>query len=1133
MWKRTDENAPRQGNSTPLIDLGFHSTRTESTEQAITRFLESLEPGDPQILELLIDRYAPEIYRLVGTLFDCLDEKRKRPQPAEINAVVQQVFIDAALNFEQSRGEGSARVWLSKIALDTVRAYRRKRWRRVGRIARNRRLPTTHSEIRQSQTKIEQRYWAAILGLTQKQRLCVVLRYAHDLSIPHIAHVLNVSDAQVRTCLISARHVIQQSVAGLDEQPKAEQADVHPEISQQIQAALDGFLDSGYARIHLDRHLATCPACQAHADSARRLVSGITKTLQARWPASALAPSDVGQLAAAARTRLRPASLSKRFRVQVREFGLLGVMLVVVMAMLWSFERGSTRQTEPLFRPTLAPAPTPVESSSVTVTGDYSQEEQTEDEFGQIIAEPCISADGSVVAFTSSADTLVDGDTNEAFDVFVVERQTNRVELISVSSDGEPGNSSSASPRLSADGRWVVFISLADNLVAGDEQTCVREDETVSCIDIFVHDRETGVTERITQARDGSEADGHSMTPSISADGRWIAYWSGASNLAEGDVQVCKVEGTLESVRNCLDVFVYDRESGETERIPIGRSQTGQMKNLIGISDDGRYLSLTVYADDLVAGQVQLTNQVDVFVYDRQTGNFEPVNVSGEGEPGNGSSANSSTSSDGRYVAFASEADNLVADDTNNQIDVFVRDRVAGVTERVSITNDGEEANSDSGTLVFTGIASWGEQISISDDGRYVAFASFADNLVPSRASPNNPYQWPGYNNVYAYDRQIDMIESVGFAGPETDGFYMYVNISGDGRWVSMIEQLPECGLLDVCSVLWLYDQRMDQVEKPLGGKLFAGRGAWASRPYLSLWHDSSVNRVAFAPDGQIVATGTSDGIVRLWRVSDGMLLHVLEKHTRPVSGIAFSQDGALLISGSRDRNVNVWRVADGTLLDQIVERSSGIFSLAVSPDDRLLALGGHEAVWVWRVNAESFTRVDFQRYPDSYVHSVVFSPDSTLLALAPTDNTVWLRRVSDGKTVLRLGNHTGRVLSLAFSPDGKYLATGSVDNTLNLWRLNQNADGEFEATLVFTLEHPDWVKSLAFSPDGTVLASAAMDKSVRLWSIPDGHMLNPPLRTMQQVVRVSFSPDGRTLAVGTGGGNLHLWRVSEPLNSD
>jgi len=213
-----------------------------------------------------------------------------------------------------------------------------------------------------------------------------------------------------------------------------------------------------------------------------------------------------------------------------------------------------------------------------------------------------------------------------------------------------------------------------------------------------------------------------------------------------------------------------------------------------------------------------------------------------------------------------------------------------------------------------------------------------------------------------------------------------------------------------------------------------------------------------------------------------------------------------------------------------MVERSSEIFSLAVSPDDRLLALGGFGAAWVWEVDTKFFTRVDFAEYPGSYVNSLAFSPDGTVLALALSDKTVCLRRIPDGEnsgeTILRLGGHTGRVPGLAFSPDGKYLATGSEDNTLNLWQLSERADGTLKAGHILTLQHPNWVKCLAFSPDGTILASGTLDRKVRLWSIPDGDLLDPPLRTTHQVLSVAFSPDGRTLAVGTVGGDLYLWDI-------
>ncbi|MCK4451842.1 MAG: PD40 domain-containing protein, partial [Anaerolineae bacterium] len=402
--------------------------------------------------------------------------------------------------------------------------------------------------------------------------------------------------------------------------------------------------------------------------------------------------------------------------------------------------------------------------------------------------------------------------------------------------------------------------------------------------------------------------------------------------------------------------------------------------------------AIVVHAGDLAARQVHLTNQTnqtDVFVYDRQTDTFEPVNVSSAGTPGNQASMNAIISADGHYVAFASWASNLVAQDTNDQADVFVRDRIAHTTERVSVASDGSDGNGDSGTIFSYGTAIWGEQISISDDGRYVAFVSDANNLVTDRTRVYSPYGWPSYNRVYVHDRQTGETKAVIFYGPEASGLCTYLHISGDGRWVSLMKQSPHCSPLDVCSEIGLYDRQTGTTENLLTDNPFAAQGVSSGMPYLSLQHDSSINSVAFSPDGQTIATGASDGIVRLWRVSDGTLLHALDGHARPVSGIAFSQDGTRLISGSRDRSVNIWRVSDGALLSRLAERSSEILSLAVSPDDRLLALGGLGAAWVWEVNTELFTFVDSQEYPGNYVNSVAFSPDGTVLALALSDETV------------------------------------------------------------------------------------------------------------------------------------------------
>lgn len=169
---------------------------------------------------------------------------------------------------------------------------------------------------------------------------------------------------------------------------------------------------------------------------------------------------------------------------------------------------------------------------------------------------PGISADGRWVAFQSEASNLVKGDTNGMSDVFVHDRQTGTTERVSVASDGTQGDGESFSPTISADGRWVAFWSFASNLAAGDTNECPYSSGSPNCPDVFVRDLQTGTTERVSVASDGTQANEVSGASGVSADGRWVVFWSLASNLVVSDDN------------GFMDVFVHDRLTGRTERVP-------------------------------------------------------------------------------------------------------------------------------------------------------------------------------------------------------------------------------------------------------------------------------------------------------------------------------------------------------------------------------------------------------------------------------------------------------------------------------------------------------------------------------------------------------------------------------------
>jgi len=359
-----------------------------------------------------------------------------------------------------------------------------------------------------------------------------------------------------------------------------------------------------------------------------------------------------------------------------------------------------------------------------------------------------ISADGRYVAFLSDASNLVPSDTNRVGDVFVHDRETGTTTRVSVDSAGNEGDDVSSYPDISADGRYVAFESSASNLVPGD---------TNGHCDIFVHERQTGVTERVSVDTAGNEGDYESYMPAISADGRYVAFQSGALNLVPGDTNAE------------MDIFVHDRQTGITERVSVdsGGNEGNGQSDPPAISADGRYVAFGSWASNLVAADTNA--DMDVFVHDRQTGVTERVSVDSAGNEGGHWSRYPAISADGRYVAFPSSASNLVVGDTNDRDDIFVHDRQTGANERVSVSSAGNEGNA------------YSDFPAISADGRYVAFESQASNLVP--ADTNGEF----CIDVFVHDRQTGATDrvSVDSAGNEGGHWSRYPAISGDGRYVA------------------------------------------------------------------------------------------------------------------------------------------------------------------------------------------------------------------------------------------------------------------------------------------------------------------------------------------------------------
>jgi PKD repeat protein len=312
---------------------------------------------------------------------------------------------------------------------------------------------------------------------------------------------------------------------------------------------------------------------------------------------------------------------------------------------------------------------------------------------------PLLSADGRFVAFSSDASNLVDNDTNNYKDVFLHDRQTGETIRVSVASDGTEGDRESEGPSVSGDGRFVAFSSYAGNLV--DNGTKGRRE-------IYLHDRQTRETTRVSVASDGTPANSYSGWPAISGDGRLVAFESAASNLVLGDTN------------DRHDVFVHDRQTGETTRVSVASdgTQGNGWSEWASISADGRFVAFSSASDNLVDDDTN--NHYDLFVHDRQTGETIRASVASDGTEGNGWTQNpASFSADGRFVAFDSWASTLVPGDTNGVDDIFIHDLQRRETIRVSVADDGTQSNGGSWWPFLSG------------DGRFVAFLSRASNLVP------------------------------------------------------------------------------------------------------------------------------------------------------------------------------------------------------------------------------------------------------------------------------------------------------------------------------------------------------------------------------------------------------------------
>jgi Tol biopolymer transport system component len=363
--------------------------------------------------------------------------------------------------------------------------------------------------------------------------------------------------------------------------------------------------------------------------------------------------------------------------------------------------------------------------------------------------EPSVSADGNLVAYSSSATDIVPGvGDGHAPQIYVYNRTTGETKLASASSSGEPANNLNEQPAISADGRYVAFDSYARNLVPGG----------ATFDDVYVKNLKTGELTRASVSSSGAAGNKYSSSPSISADGNVVTFSSDATNL------------TPVKTKSRRNEFVHFMDSGKTVQVnvsPKGGGGNGDCHKP-SVSADGGLIAFASRGSNLVKGG---SRGWQIFVRDLDKRKTSVVSLSSSGKTGNGTSSHPVISGDGRFVAFESQATNLVKGDTTKGFDLFLRDLTKRTTKRISVGANGHQANDQS------------SDASISNHGGYVAFYSAATNLTPGEGGSSHVFLYSSRGGKRL--QQVDVSD----AGKSGDRLAGLPAVSGDGRFVAFQSQ--------------------------------------------------------------------------------------------------------------------------------------------------------------------------------------------------------------------------------------------------------------------------------------------------------------------------------------------------------
>jgi RNA polymerase sigma factor (sigma-70 family) len=1122
----------------------FHridSLKVDDAEEIELAFmLQNAAPCDPDLLRCLIARYAADVYRWVEVLL--YYQQIIPPSQAQILACLQLVFSKAIRHTDQFYGQAHVSTWLFSITYQVIRGQAYIDW--------SMRFAKKEDRYGGLPERSAVNDWQALARLPEKQRAPLALRYLFGLSLVDIGAILNLQRSEVHRRLIRARGLL---LAGSKVS----------DVDALLQAYLDGMYDDDPAGLsHVVQHVETCTDCQSSIKRLAGLEKSLAESLNQRFTCKQLDQAQQETLAHAVLSSVEHDMRAWKPGVNWGHIAWIAGLSTVFLVLALAFIRMTPVETE-FSQAVLTPTPSlpPVVSMPPEITpeqngGIYSQ-------VPQYIA-PAFSSDGNWGAFT-----LINVGTNTRADLLssveIYDRQANTLQVISKypSQIRIPWVYWDLAPAISADGKLIVYVGATRDPSAGGTpcETYTHQ----PCLDIFLYNRETGSTMRLSQPFIGSAADGDSLAPTISLDGNVVAFWSAANNLVQPNANPCL---PANPGATCLNIYLYDLPSEKIEQIPVGVIPGDVVFGVdrISLSADGRYVGFTatpspqiarIYLPKLTIASTpgliavsptlatslpalsagspheymtdnpQVSNPLPVIlqsseavVYDRQTGIYELENQAYNGTPGDGPSSTPVLSADGRYVAFVSASNNLVDGDYNNFSNVFVRDRQTGAVELVSVSSIGHLGNGDSG------ITYWGRgffSLSLSSDARYIVFESAATNLATGVNPVCSRYDIPACTMLYVHDRQTGKTDFISTLSLSV--LSHFPEISSDGRWVSFMQFSDLClPTQNHCSNVMIYDRQREWLANLTGYGEQASSLPWTNSANLPLpWQAWESSALAFSSDGKLFAVGGFDAKIRIWHITNGIKSISQDQPDQILSTdgndyfttVAFSQDGRWLAAGTVKGLVDIWDVPSGMLLYSLKNQLDPIRKLEFSSDRSHLIFATLAETWIWSIGNNSLVQETSITNGLPAVFALDITSQGNLLATARVDGTVWLQSLPGGEVIARLGGQQVTIDSLAFSPDGSLLAARSIQGGVNLWKLSAIGTDHPSFSLLSSVPSYMYVGALVFSPDNKFLAATGTIGQITLWSVPEGKIYTLSSSVNNEMVYgVAFSQAGDMLAV-------------------